>query len=76
MKFASRSDIASLSSANWGSRMSRGFVVVLASWVVLLRRDARDDARRGVVGREGRRVRDGERWRAWLWEGGVVDMML
>ena len=60
MKFASRSAMLSLSSAKAGSRLARGnSVLALPEGVVWeARRLVREGGRRGVVGREGRRVRE------------------
>ena len=71
MKLASRSAMLSLSSAKAGSRAARGN----SGWVVLgvvweARRLVREGGRRGVVGREGRRVREVLRARVLL-EGGL-----
>ena len=78
----------SLSSANAGSSVASGSALV--SWPVEVvvgvvceaRRDVRDGGRKGVVGREGRRVREWEELR-WWWcapeEGGfagVVDVAI
>jgi hypothetical protein len=64
IKFASRSAIPSLNSANWASKTSSGlcWAAVLACCEFLS--DVRDEGRNGVVGREGRRVRDAERERS------------
>jgi hypothetical protein len=60
MKLASRSAIESDSSANSGSKTSRGRGPLLD--LPDSRREEREDARRGVVGREsGRRVAELER---------------
>lgn len=61
----------SLSSAKAGSRELRGKSEVACVGVVwLARRLVRDGGRRGVVGREGMRVRECEELRWWLLEGG------
>lgn len=59
---ASRSAIESESSANSGSRASRGREALDGFWDEELRREERDEGRRGVVGREmGRREAECER---------------
>jgi hypothetical protein len=73
MKLASRSARLSLSSANWGSRASRAVEAEgLVEWVYEadweLRREEREEGRRGVVGREmGERERG--RWVDMLLDG-------
>lgn len=77
MKFASRSAIPSLSSANWFSSASRGFCSAAVLACCELRREVRDDGRKGVVGRDGSRVRDAERERSrWFAGSGVVDAIV
>ena len=75
MKFASKSAILSLSSAKAGSRDASGnsgFELVVPLGVVCeARRLVREGGRRGVVGREGRRVREVLRGRVEF-EGGSV----
>jgi hypothetical protein len=69
MKFASRSAIESVSSANCASSALSGKLPLCELWYALfceLRREERDEGRRGVVGREmgercGRRLREFER---------------
>jgi hypothetical protein len=69
IKFASRSAIESVSSANCASSASSGKPPLCEGWYALfweLRREEREDGRRGVVGRDmgercGRRLREFER---------------
>ena len=69
MKLASRSAIESVSSANCGSSASSGISPLCEEWYALfceLRREEREEGRRGVVGREmgercGRRLREFDR---------------
>lgn len=78
MKLASRSAILSLSSAKAGSRVASGKSALEVNAPPLgvdceARRLVRDGGRRGVVGREGRRVRDVLRLRSCVEEeGGLV----
>jgi len=75
MKLASRSAIESDSSANSGSKASRGRGPLLD--LPDSRREEREDARRGVVGREsGRRVAELERLMLLPAWGVVEDDML
>ena len=69
MKLASRSAIESVSSANCASSESSGNLPLCEEWYALfceLRREEREEGRKGVVGREmgercGRRLREFER---------------
>lgn len=63
MKLASRSAIASLNSANCPSSALMGSNWALVLACCELRSEAREEGRNGVVGRDGIRVREVERWR-------------
>lgn len=63
MKFASKSAIPSLNSANWASNASSGLYAAAVEACCELRSEFRDEGRRGVVGLEGIRVREADRER-------------
>jgi hypothetical protein len=79
IRFASRSAIESLSSANCGSRCSKPVGIVSFGSAVDARKEEREEARRGVVGRdmgERERVREGCRdvGRGWAMFGELQDV--